>query len=108
SATPPTPDPRVGLRAGFMDAGEASWNLKVVSKTPPSRDFYNPTAPGDARLWNSDMAFSGNYVVQGNFSGWQVWDISNPRAPRLRKAFVCPGSQSDVSVYRNLLFVSGE
>jgi hypothetical protein len=24
------------------------------------------------------------------------------------KAFVCPASQSDVSVYRNLLFVSGE
>src|SRR5438309_8635859 len=27
---------------------------------------------------------------------------------RLHKAFVCPGSQSDVSVYRQLLFVSGE
>src|SRR5438552_8874228 len=34
--------------------------------------------------------------------------MSKPRSPRLHKAFVCPGSQSDVSVYRNLLFVSGE
>jgi hypothetical protein len=68
----------------------------------------NPTTPGDGRLTNSDLAFIGNYAIQGNYSGWQVWDISNPARPTLRKAYVCPGSQSDVSVYRNLLFVSGE
>ena len=33
------PDPRVGLKAGLMDAGEATWNLKVLSKTPPSEKF---------------------------------------------------------------------
>src|SRR2546430_17383568 len=49
-----------------------------------------------------------SYVIQGNFSGVQVWDITNLKSPRLHKAFVCPGSQSDVSVYRQLLFVSGE
>jgi len=108
SATPPTPDPRVGLRAGWMDAAEASWNLRVVSRTEPSPDFINRGTPGDDRLTNSDLAFLGNHAIQGNYSGWQVWDISNPARPRLRKAFVCPGSQSDVSVYRNLLFVSGE
>jgi hypothetical protein len=59
-------------------------------------------------LINSDISFAGSYVIQGNFSGVQVWDISNPKRPRLHKAFVCPGSQSDVSVYRKLLFVSGE
>jgi hypothetical protein len=37
-----------------------------------------------------------------------VWDISNPRRPSLKTAYVCPASQSDVSVYKNLLFVSGE
>ena len=104
----PRTDPRVGLRAGWMNAAEASWNLRLVSTTPPSPDFINRTEPGDFRLINSDMSFKGNYVIQGNFSGVQVWDISNPKAPRLSKAFVCPGSQSDVSVYRNLLFVSGE
>ena len=26
--TAPTPDPRVGLKAGLFDAGEAIWNLK--------------------------------------------------------------------------------
>src|SRR5262245_16167429 len=75
SRTPPTPDPRIGLRAGWMNAAEAVWNLKVVSKTPPSADFMNPTTPGDGRLTNSDLAFVGNYAIQGNYSGWQVWDI---------------------------------
>jgi hypothetical protein len=103
-----TSDPRVGLRAGWMDAGEAAWNLKVVSRTPPSAAFYSPTTPGESRLTNSDLAFTGQYVFQGNYSGVQVWDISNPARPTLKAAYVCPGSQSDVSIYRQLLFVSGE
>ena len=36
STTAPSPDPRVGLKAGRMDAGEALWNLRLVSATPPS------------------------------------------------------------------------
>ena len=108
SMSPPSPDPRIGLRAGWYDAGQAIWNLEVVSKTPPSASFANPSTPGDPRLWNSDISFKGDYVFQGNFSGYQVWDISNPRKPALKTAYVCPGSQSDVSTYHNLLFVSGE
>jgi hypothetical protein len=99
-AAQPNPDPRVGLRAGLMDAGEATWNLRVVSKTPPAQGFVGST--------NSDLAFLGKYAIQGNYNGWQIWDISNPAQPTLARAFLCPASQSDVSVYRNLLFVSGE
>lgn len=108
SPTPPTPDPRIGLHPGWFDAGTAIWNLRAVSMTRPSKDFINESSPGDRRLVNSDLAFTGNYVFQGNYSGWQVWDISNPNKPRLETSYVCPGSQSDVSVYRNLLFVSAE
>ena len=61
STTAPSPDPRVGLRAGQMNAAEATWNLKVVSKTPPSPQFVGHT--------NSDLAFTGNYVIQGNYNG---------------------------------------
>ena len=96
----PSPDPRVGLRAGMFDAGEAVWNLKVLSKTPPSPQFLGET--------NTDLAFLGKHVIQGNYHGFQVWDISNPESPTLATAYVCPASQSDVSVYRNLLFISGE
>jgi hypothetical protein len=98
----------VGLKAGWFDAGQAIWNLKLVSTTKPSADFINESTPGDSRLTNSDLAFTGNLVFQGNYSGWQVWDIANPAAPKLATAFVCPGSQSDVTVYKNLLFVSAE
>jgi hypothetical protein len=95
-----TPDPRVGLSAGKFDAGEAAWNLRVLSKTPP--------APAFAQSTSSDLAFSGKYAIQGNYNGWMIWDISNPSQPSLATAFVCPASQSDVSVYGNLLFISGE
>ena len=100
STQAPSPDPRVGLRAGLMNAAEASWNLRVLSETPPPANF--------AGITNSDLAFLGNYAIQGNYNGYQVWDISNPRTPVIKTAYVCPASQSDVSVYRNLLFVSGE
>ena len=96
----PNPDPRVGLHAGLMDAGEAAWNLRVLSETKPSEKFLGVT--------NSDLAFTGRYVIQGNYNGYQVWDISDPSHPVLKTAYLCPASQSDVSVYKNLLFVSGE
>jgi len=90
-----------------MDAGEAISGLRVVSRTPPSAQFL-PSTPGDFEFINSDLSFVGNYVIQGNFSGYQVWDISAPGHPTVRTAYVCPGSQSDVSVYRNLMLISGE
>jgi hypothetical protein len=99
-AKPPSPDPRIGLRPGLFDAEEAVWNLRVVSKTPTPEDFVGVT--------NSDLAFTGKYAIQGNYNGIQVWDISNPSQPSLVVGYVCPASQSDVSVYENLLFVSGE
>ena len=96
----PNPDPRVGLKAGLFDAGEASWNLTMLSQTRPPEDFIGVT--------NSDLAFKDNYAIQGNYNGFMVWDISDPSAPSLVVDFLCPASQSDVSVYGDLLFVSGE
>jgi hypothetical protein len=98
--TAPSPDPRVGLKAGLQDAGSAIWNLKMVSHTQSPQGF--------AGITNSDLAFSGTNVIQGNYNGFQIWDVSNPAQPRLRDATLCPASQSDVSVYKNLLFVSAE
>jgi hypothetical protein len=96
----PIPDPRVGLRAGKFDAATASWNLRLLSSTRATGKFEDVT--------NSDLAFIGPYAIQGNYNGYQVWDISNPAAPTLKTSFFCPASQSDVSAYKNLLFVSGE
>jgi hypothetical protein len=108
STTAPSPDPRVGLKAGWMDAGQALWNLRLVSATPPPEGFIDRSKPGDFRFINSDLAFTGHYVVQGNFWGIQIWDVADSGHPRAVTAMVCPGSQNDVSVYRDLLFVSVE
>ena len=96
----PTPDPRVGLKAGRFDAGQTQWNMTLASNSPPPQGF--------AGVTNSDLAFTGKYAYQGNYNGFMVWDISNPKSPVLKKSYLCPASQSDVSVYKNLLFVSGE
>jgi hypothetical protein len=100
AASAPIPDPRPDLAPGLFDAGEAIWNLRKLSSTPPPEDFVGGI--------NSDLAFTGDYAIQGSFSGIQIWDISSPRSPRIVTSYVCPASQSDVSVYGDLLFVSGE
>jgi hypothetical protein len=100
SATTPSPDPRVGLAPGRWDAAQAAWNLRLVSTTPPNGKFLGVT--------NSDLAFTGKYAIQGNYNGFQVYDLTDPAKPAPVMTYVCPASQSDVSVYKNLLFVSGE
>ncbi len=107
-ATAATPDPRVGLRAGWMNAAQAAWNLRLVSTSAPAAEFMYPAEPGDFSYMNSDLAFQGHYVFQGNFQGFQVWDVSDPSHPTRTLLHLCPAMQSDVSVYRHLLFVSGE
>jgi hypothetical protein len=100
SATAPSPDPRVGLKAGRWDAGQAAWNMRMISTTPPS--------PASLGATHSDLAFSGKYAMQGNYNGFEIYDISNPAKPVLVNAYTCPASQNDISVYKNLLFMSSE
>jgi hypothetical protein len=98
-AEAPNPDPRVGLKAGLTDAGEGMWNMRLVSNTPTPEQF---------RSVNSDLGFFGKYAIQGTFNGWVIWDLSNPAHPTVRKGYFCPASQNDVSIYKNLLFMSAE
>ena len=94
------PIPAWGSRRVSGTPAQAAWNLTLVSTTRPSESFVGIT--------NSDISFTGNYVIQGSYNGFQVWDVSNPAKPTLKVGYLCPASQSDVSVYKNLLFVSGE
>jgi hypothetical protein len=103
-----TRDPRIGLRAGWNDAGEAIRGMQLVSHTTRPAGFFNPQEQGDFSFANTDMAFAGTRLFIGSYNGFQIWDISNPARPRLRGSLVCPGGQGDVSVHGNLLFMSVE
>ena len=100
TAPSPATDPRNSLKAGLFDAGEFTSNMRVLAKAQSPKGFLGET--------NSDLAFTDNYVIQGNYNGPVVWDISNPTQPKLVVAYECPASQNDVSVYKNLMFMSAE
>ncbi|WP_202106906.1 hypothetical protein [Agromyces seonyuensis] len=91
-------DPRVGLTAGLHDAGQAAENIALLSAQQKTAPFTT----------NSDLAFTGDYAIAGNYYGFQIYDIAEQEAPTLAGTFVCPGGQGDVSVAGNLLFMSVE
>lgn len=101
-------DPRIHLGAGWMDADSAIWNLEKVASLPRPQGFFDPANPQDGAFDNTDLAFQGDLFFQGNYNGFQVYDISDPTDPKLRVAVVCPGGQGDVSVYGGLLFMSAQ
>jgi len=130
-------DPRFKLTPGMYDAGEASMGIKhlLLVKKPDafqlgSADPDNPKVQktlsqlgvsGTSKMpkplqlviaqlafGNSDFAFQGNHLFQGNFYGVNIFDISNPANATLLTSLVCPGGQGDVSVFKNLLFMSVE
>jgi hypothetical protein len=55
---------------------------------------------------NSDLAFWGRTMIAGNYDGFRVIDISDPEAPVVLSDVSCPGAQGDVSVWKNIVFVS--
>lgn len=158
-----SPDPRVNLKAGFNDAGQASLNMELIVSLAKPDGFFDPENPqglpmtperiaarqqaqetlapatdeladleedsaDDAEVSsveetedendeprpsllnfaNTDLSFAGDVLIAGNYHGFNTYDISDPRAPRLLSSVVCPGGQGDVSVVGNLLIYSVE
>jgi hypothetical protein len=131
-------DPRAKLSPGMYDAGEAAIGIKHLTllKKPDSFELgsNDPNDPkvnktlttvlgiGDPSMMpngtklvlaglgfaNSDLAFQGNRLFLGNFYGVNIYDISNPAKTSLLTSMICPGGQGDVSVYKNLMFMSVE
>ena len=153
-----SPDPRVALKPGFLDAGQASLNMRLVLSLPKPAGFFDPEHPagrpmvreppgledaeelveefevdpdatnaetdtagsqaGDdddteprpslLNFANTDLVFAGDVLVAGNYHGFNVYDISDPRSPELMSSVVCPGGQGDVSIVGDLLIYSVE
>ena len=99
-------DPRVGLKPGLTDAGVAALNLELVGHIDKPQDFQDPSGGFD--FMNSDIAFQKMQLFLGNFNGFNFYDVEDPKRPHLTLSFVCPGGQGDLSIYKNLLFMSVE
>jgi hypothetical protein len=106
AASPAANDPRVGLKPGFTDAGVAAWNIELVGHMDKPEGFQDPG--GGLNFANSDLAFQNMHVFLGNFHGFNFYNVEDPRQPKLQLSVPCPGGQGDLSVYRNLLFMSVE
>ena len=98
-------DPRIGLGPGWLDAESAIRGMEHLAAIPRAEGFYNPSTPADGRFNNTDLAFRGNLLYQGNYNGFQIYDISEPADPTLRVSVVCPGGQGDVSVWNSAWMV---
>lgn len=143
-----SPDPRVDLKAGFRDAGEAARYMTLIASLPKPAGFFDPANPAglplpkpdkdegkarkkpakkktdddgeeyDKTKWserspllnfsNTDIAFSGDTLIAGNYHGFNIYDLATDAAPALLSSVVCPGGQGDVSIVGDLLIMSVE
>ncbi|TDD40118.1 hypothetical protein E1286_34615 [Nonomuraea terrae] len=76
----------------------------VVTSPNVSHVLNIPKPAPIAGTINTDIAFQGDYAYVGNYGGFSIYDIRNPKKAKAVSSVVCPGSQMDVSVYGNLLF----
>ncbi|MFE0590724.1 LVIVD repeat-containing protein [Micromonospora echinospora] len=81
-----------------VDEIVSSPNMRLVANTPIGEPLNTSV--------NSDLAFQGRYVFVGNYNGFQIHDIARPERPKLVSQVLCPGSQNDISVHGDLLFLS--
>jgi hypothetical protein len=84
------------VKTGASERSKSA-NLNLLTNVPKQA----PTAGT-----NSDLAFWGKYAIAGNYDGINIWDISDPSRPAAVARKHCPGSQNDVSVFRNLIITS--
>ncbi|NUR90564.1 MAG: hypothetical protein HOY71_41350 [Nonomuraea sp.] len=106
TSAPPAP---VGMDTGPIDPAKLaaydgsarhSANLTLVASLARRAPFDTEAALG------TDLAFTGDYAIAGNYDGFTVYDIADPSRPAIASQVYCPGPQNDVTVNGNLLFLS--
>lgn len=105
---------------GFFDPQNPS-NLPPVKPQEDSEDDDTERGEGEGDVktewgerwpllsfWNTDMAFSKDVLVAGNYHGFNVYKLDQQGLPVLNSSIVCPGGQGDVSIVGDLLIMSVE
>lgn len=103
------PDSEIDQVADEQELSADDTNSALVETTAEEEEEEDENAdprPSLLRFSNTDLLFSGNFLVAGNYHGFNTYDINNPRAPELLSSVVCPGGQGDVSLIGNLLIMS--
>ncbi|MFJ4922982.1 LVIVD repeat-containing protein [Streptomyces sp. NPDC088725] len=111
-----TPDPGDTAARRQISAGQAAEATAAIKKGEiPGVDeivhsdniTHLANVPKDALTdLNSDLTFQGKYAFAGNYSGFRIFDLSNPKSPKTVAQVLCPGSQNDITVDGDLLFLS--
>jgi hypothetical protein len=109
----PTPPGQTEDAEDTPNGAKPSTNGETAKPETAKPDTAKPPAPrpdrGNALSFsNSDIVFKGSNLIVGSFHGFNTYDISNPKKPKLVSSTVCPGGQGDVSIHGNLLFMSVE
>ncbi|PSL00790.1 LVIVD repeat-containing protein [Murinocardiopsis flavida] len=122
-ASPPTPlrAPRPWRRATALAAAAALALGAALIPSAASADapgageidssdnvehLANIRKPAPVDNTNSDLAFTGDYAIGGNYDGFVIYDISTPAEPEIVSTVLCEGGQGDVSVSGDLLYFS--
>ncbi|KOX12599.1 LVIVD repeat-containing protein [Nocardiopsis sp. NRRL B-16309] len=90
--------PSAAAADDFVSDAETSDNVTHVANIPKTEVMGSG--------FNSDLAFSGDYAIGGNYNGFVIYDISEPERPEIVSEVLCPGGQGDVSVSGDLLYFS--
>ncbi|WP_067602057.1 LVIVD repeat-containing protein [Nocardiopsis listeri] len=94
------------LLAGLLGPASAQ------ADAPPSEDVTSENVEHIANLpkpeavsnTNSDLAFTGDHVIGGNYDGFVIYDVSEPSDPQIVSEVLCPGGQGDLSVSGDLVY----
>jgi len=72
-------DPVPGVPAGPV-VSAAGFQIKNLTPLGYSARNVPFTGTGNG-VYNSDLAFKDHYAIQGNYNGYQVWDLTDPSKP---------------------------
>ncbi|MCB5180214.1 LVIVD repeat-containing protein [Streptomyces antimicrobicus] len=100
-----TPDPGdLRITPGARSATGSPGQDQIVH-SPNVKHLTTVPSPDPERI-NTDLAFQGRYAYAGNYNGFTIYDIADPKAPKTVTTVLCPGGQNDISVSGDLLFLS--